>query len=373
MKYDVVIIGGGLAGLTAAIHLAKHETRVVVIEKNDYPNHKVCGEYVSNEVKPYLQHLGFDVDQQTSISIDTLAVSTRSGKTVTTKLPLGGFGISRYAFDSTLHTIAKAQGVDFIHDTVIATGFYTDRFQIETTKGSQLEVPLVIGAFGKRSILDRKLDRAFSRQKSPWLGVKCHYQLDDFPEHLVALHNFEGGYGGLSKTETGAVNFCYLTKFESFQQCSNIADFNERVVAKNPVLAKFLKTAVPLFEKPLSIAQISFAKKFPVEQHMLMCGDSAGLIHPLCGNGMAMAIHAAKIAAEEVLCYLKGESKRAGLEQRYAERWKNQMQGRLWMGRQLQRLLMNATASNIAMHTIANSENLLKAMIRQTHGKPILV
>ena len=51
--YEIIVIGGGLAGLTAAIHLGLEGRSVLVIEKNEYPNHKVCGEYVSNEVVPY--------------------------------------------------------------------------------------------------------------------------------------------------------------------------------------------------------------------------------------------------------------------------------------------------------------------------------
>ena len=48
----IVIIGGGLAGLTAGIHLSKIGLSVQIFEKNDFPKHKVCGEYISNEVLP---------------------------------------------------------------------------------------------------------------------------------------------------------------------------------------------------------------------------------------------------------------------------------------------------------------------------------
>ena len=53
-RREVLILGGGLAGLTSAIHLLKLGLQVTVIEKNNYPKHKVCGEYISNEVLPYL-------------------------------------------------------------------------------------------------------------------------------------------------------------------------------------------------------------------------------------------------------------------------------------------------------------------------------
>ncbi|GMN05148.1 hypothetical protein MTsPCn5_05360 [Croceitalea sp. MTPC5] len=374
MNHEVVIIGGGLAGLTAAIHLAKYDKKVLVIEKNHYPNHKVCGEYVSNEVRPYLNYLGVAIEQHTTVAIDTLEISTRTGKSIKTKLPLGGFGISRYALDELLYKKALEHKVSFLFDTVTNVDFHTDRFEIETTQNGNFESGYVLGAYGKRSLLDKKLERKFIAHKSPWLGVKCHYDAKDFPDNLVALHNFDGGYGGLSKTETGAINFCYLTTFESFRKFPDISGFNKMVVGENPLLAEFLENAEPLFKKPLSIAQISFEPKEPVEKHVLMCGDSAGLIHPLCGNGMAMAIHSGKIAAEQILQHESTvKSTRADLEKSYTIQWKRQFDHRLWMGRQLQRLLMNSTSANIAMNTVARSEKILRSMIRRTHGKPILV
>ncbi len=373
-KSEVIVIGGGLAGLTAAIHLSRAGKSVVLLEKNSYPNHKVCGEYVSNEVRPYLDSLGVSVHDFQLAEIDTLTISTKKGKAISTKLPLGGFGISRFALDHLLYKTAVGAGAEVVFETAVDITFEADTFRITTTTGSKFQAPIALGAYGKRSVLDKKMDRGFSHQKSPWLGVKCHYEYPDFPGNQVALHNFEGGYGGLSKTETGTVNFCYLTTFESFKKQGTIEKFNANSVAKNPHLGEFLNRATPSFEKPLSIAQISFSQKSPVTNHVLMCGDSAGLIHPLCGNGMAMAIHAAKLASEVVLGYLEHTNPdRKLLEDSYTKAWKVHFEHRLWMGRQLQRLLLNDTATALAMNTIANSEKIIQAMIRRTHGKPILV
>lgn len=373
-KADVIVVGGGLSGLTLAIHLAQSDISVLVIEKEGYPNHKVCGEYVSNEVRPYLTSLGVPLNSIPTPDITTLQISTRNGKSLTTQLPLGGFGISRFAFDELLYRTALNAGVQFLFDTVTDIYFSADMFTVTTASNTKYRTEIAVGAYGKRALLDKKLDRGFSKQKSPWLGVKCHYTLDDFPENLVALHNFEGGYAGLSKTESGAVNFCYLTTFESFKKQGSIPEFNAKCVVKNPHLADFLGRAKPVFEKPLSIAQISFTEKKPIIDHILMCGDSAGLIHPLCGNGMAMAIHAAKLAGEGIIAYFKDSgADRETLEQRYTQQWQAHFGSRLRMGRHLQRLLLNDTASAIAMHTVANSKKIVRAMIRRTHGKPILV
>mgnify|MGYP000093891381 CR=1 FL=1 len=370
--YDIIIIGGGLAGLTAAIHLANAGHGILVFEKEPYPHHKVCGEYVSNEVLPYLKSLGINLKDHKAVSIDTLKFSSVKGRVLETKLPLGGTGISRYVFDDLLYKRAVASGVSFIFEGVSSINFKTSVFKVVTVNNKQFTSRITIGAYGKRSSLDKHLKRNFINRKSSWLAVKSHYKLDSFPENQVGLHNFNGGYAGLSKTESGAINFCYLTSYKSFQREKDIERFNTRVVSKNAILKDFLNLAKPLFELPLTIAQISFHPKKPVEGHVLMCGDTAGLIHPLCGNGMAMAIHSAKIASERIDFFLKEkEPNRNKLEREYREEWSRTFKKRLWLGRQLQKLLLNPTVSHWGITLVAKQPWLLKQLIKNTHGQPI--
>jgi flavin-dependent dehydrogenase len=370
--FDVIIIGGGLAGLTAALHLSKLNYSILLIEKQAYPHHKVCGEYVSNEIIPYLNSLNVYPKKIGAIAINQFQLSTVKGKSTTTSLPLGGIGISRYTLDHLLYRHAKKEGSRFIFDTVTKIAFNDDIFKIYTAKNQLFTSKLVIGAYGKRSNLDKQLNRDFINKKSYWMGVKAHYHYNNFPDNLVALHNFNGGYGGLSKTESGAINFCYLTSYKSFQSHSNIEEFNTCVVAENPFLKNFLRNATPLFKKPLTIAQVSFHKKSPVDNHMLMCGDTAGLIHPLCGNGMAMAIHSAKIASELIHNFYSGNIKnRDALETTYTDTWNATFKQRLWMGRKLQSLLISPRLSNYAMTLAGNTPFLLKKLISLTHGKPV--
>ena len=299
---DIIIIGGGLAGLVSAIHLSKAGLAVIIIEKNEYPKHKVCGEYISNEVLPYLQQLGADPMITGAKKITRFLLSTTRGKTVEAKLPLGGFGVSRFTLDHFLLQNAIKNNAIIIHDTVSDIHFENDIFRVTTKEGNELSAKIVIGAFGKRSNMDVTLDRAFMKYRSPFVGVKTHVQ-GSFPDDLVALHNFTGGYCGVSKVENGNMNICYLANYKSFQQYKNIDAFNKEVLYKNPHLKNIFENSVPVFEQPLTISQISFSDKTTVQDHILMCGDAAGMIHPLCGNGMAMAIHSAKIASELVIDY----------------------------------------------------------------------
>ncbi|WP_084182047.1 NAD(P)/FAD-dependent oxidoreductase [Maribacter ulvicola] len=367
-EHSIVIIGGGLAGLTAAIHLSLEGLDVAVIEMKPLPHHKVCGEYVSKEIQPYLKRLGIDLKFEGAVDISKFQISTQDGYIVETDLPLGGFGISRYALDHLLYQRAQELGVQFYFEKVIETVFKEDLFTIKTKSGCYSS-KIAIGAYGKRSVLDKTLDRDFSKRKQSWLAVKAHYSIADFPKNLVALHNFKGGYGGLSQTESGAVNFCYLAHYDSFKKYKDVESFNTEVVAENPFLKQFLSSAKPIFDQPMTIAQIAFDKKENVVDHMLMCGDTAGLIHPLCGNGMAMAIHSAKIASEFIVRFFKdADYSRNILEQDYKGAWAKAFKKRLWFGRKLQGILMNKTWVSVGIKSVGRSNSILKFIISKTHG-----
>lgn len=370
-NFDISIIGGGLAGLCNAIHLSKFNKKVILIEKNEYPKHKVCGEYISNEVLPYLAYLDINPFDFGAVKIDNFQLSTTNNKLITARLPLGGFGISRYTLDYELSKKAMQNGVVILQDSVVNVDFFEDVFTIETKENNTFNARICIGAFGKRSFLDVKMERDFIQKKSPYLGVKIHVK-GNFQSDLVALHNFKGGYCGVSKVENDSINLCYITSFSSFKNYKNIEDFQENVVFKNAFLKEIYQNSTPIFEKPLSISQISFETKNPVENHIIMCGDAAGMIHPLCGNGMSMAIQSAQIASKLILNYLEGKiSTRGTLENEYLSQWNRQFKRRLKAGHFIAMLFRQDKLANILLQIVRKVPFLLPIIIKQTHGKPI--
>ena len=368
---DIIIIGGGLAGLCNAIHLSKFGKKVLLIEKNSYPKHKVCGEYISNETLPYLFFLDINPFDFGAVKIDEFQLSTTNNKLISAKLPLGGFGISRYQLDFELAKKALNNGVQILQDEVIKVNFENDVFTVETKENQYFISKFVIGSFGKRSLLDVKLDRSFIKKKSPYLGVKIHVK-GDFKSDVVALHNFKGGYCGVSKVENNVINLCYITNFSSFKKFKNIDNFQEKVVFKNSYLKEIFKNSKPIWEKPLSISQVSFETKKPVENNIIMCGDSAGMIHPLCGNGMSMAIQSAQIASKLILNYYKGEiESRKEFENLYIRQWNKEFKKRLKTGHFIAMLFRNDKIANILLQVLRRIPFLLPIIIKQTHGKSI--
>lgn len=369
---NIIIAGGGLAGLTCALHLLKKGVKVTLIEKNTYPHHKVCGEYISNEVLPYLQWLDADPFLFNPALIKKLSLSSNIGKILNCDLPLGGFGLSRFTLDHFLYQKALQGGCNIIFDRVNNITFTKNQFKVETDKHGILECVLVVGAYGKRSTIDQKLARSFTLKKSPTLAVKAHY-MGEFPEDLIALHNFKGGYCGVSRVENNHINICYLVDYNSFKIHKNINDFQQDVLYKNPRLEEIFQESTMIFEQPLSIGQVSFAKKKPVENHILMIGDTAGLIHPLCGNGMAMAILSAKICSELSIAFLDGTlGTRESFEKQYTQVWNSSFKNRLLAGRLLSRVIRNDSLFNPMHKFLVKFPSTLPLIIKMTHGKPIL-
>ena len=372
-KLHIAVIGGGLAGLCTSLDLSKRGFQVTLIEKDTYPRHRVCGEYISNEIVPYLEYLGISISQLTDIHISEFQLSTQKGNQIKSRLPLGGFGVSRYTLDNHLFQKGLSQGVLFLQEQVVAIKDATkkDQKEIFFQKRGSLCFDLVVGAYGKRSVIDKSLKRNFINSYSPWLGVKAHY-VGNFDNQRVALHNFDGGYCGISKVENDKINVCYLVHFDSFKKYRHLKDFEINVLHQNKYLKQFFENSEMVFDKPITISQVNFSKRPLVEESILMVGDAAGLIHPLCGNGMAMAIRGASLIAATIDEYAARYSSKEELHKLYKEKWENNFSRRLKAGRILQNLLLNSKVQELSYQVARCIPAIIPKIIKQTHGKPMI-
>lgn len=370
MHDKIIIIGGGLAGLVNAILLARKGASVKLFEKKAYPFHKVCGEYISNEVVPFFTKQRLFPNHIKVSSIKQFQFTSIRGRSYEMPLDLGGFGISRYALDHFLVERAREAGVDVRErEPVTSVSFDKNEFQVTTSSGNQFVADFVIGAYGKNGTLDKKLGRHFIKKRSPFIGVKYHIKTE-FPVDKIALHNFEGGYCGISAIEDEKFNLCYLGSRESLRKHGSIEAMEEALLKKNPYLNEIFENSDFLFDKPEVINEFSFKPKSLIEDHVLMSGDTAGLITPLCGNGMAMAIHSAKILSEIITAHSgKGAINRNAIEHEYQTAWSSTFRQRLWVGRQTQRLFGSTLTSEIAVKLMKNSPWVARKIMKGTHGE----
>jgi flavin-dependent dehydrogenase len=372
--YEVAIIGGGLAGLTLSIQCAEAGYKTILFEKETYPFHKVCGEYISLESYSFLEHLGLTLKEFDIPIIKKLQLTDIAGKLYEFDLDLGGFGISRYKLDNALYEIAKRKGVHILTGVkVVDVNFENKVFTIYTANENFIS-KIAAGTFGKRSNLDIKWKRNFVTQKpdklNNYIGVKYHIKYP-LPKENIALHNFYNGYCGISNIEENKCCFCYLTTASNLKENNNsVVQMEQNVLWKNPVLKEIFCNAQFIYNEPLIISQISFSKKEQVENHVLMIGDCAGLITPLCGNGMSMAMHAGKLAFENIQTFLEQQIYRQQMEQRYAKQWQQHFNKRLFTGRLVQRLFGNNTTTSVFLKLMYKMPWLADKLIRSTHGKP---
>lgn len=373
LYYQIAIIGGGLAGLSLSIQAAKAGYSVILFEKEQYPFHKVCGEYISMESYGFLETLGVQTATMKLPHIQKLQLSDMNGRLYDFGLPLGGFGISRYTLDNELYRIALENGVRVCTQTKVnAMSFEKDRFAITTSAGP-FTATVAAGAFGKRSNLDIKWKRPFVLQKpdklNNYIGVKYHIRYRH-PEDTIVLHNFRNGYCGMSAIEDGISCLCYLTTAANLSaNHHSVPAMEKNVLQQNPQLAQIFSKAEFLYTGPLTISQVSFSKKAQVENGVLMLGDAAGMITPLCGNGMSMALHGSKLAFGAIQAYLQQKITRPQMEAAYTNAWQQQFARRLWVGRQVQKLFGGRQSTALFLRMMHGLPFVSGTLISATHGK----
>ncbi|MGQ0828142.1 MAG: NAD(P)/FAD-dependent oxidoreductase [Bacteroidota bacterium] len=372
--YQIAIAGGGLAGLSLAIQMADAGYSCVLFEKNKYPFHKVCGEYISMESYDFIERLGLPLSKMDLPRINKLEVSSPKGKILEHNLNLGGFGISRFLLDQKLAELAQSKGIKIIQECrVNEIKFSNDQFTIETEKGNYTAA-VCIGAWGKRSNMDKKMHRDFvhanSTDERNYVGIKYHIK-HEFNNNLIQLHNFKNGYCGISKIENAVCCLCYLTDAENLKANNgSIKQMEKEVLMQNPHLKKYFESAEFLFEEPVTISQIKIGSKRAVDDHILMLGDTAGFIAPLSGNGMSIALRSSYLTHFLLIDYFEKKISRKDLEMNYEKMWNKNFKSRVVFSKSLQKLLSNTSLTNFAIYTLGIFPFLMRQVVNKTHGKP---
>ena len=368
MNYDVIIVGAGLAGCSAAIQLADRGWNVLLLEQQKYPVHKLCGEFLSVEVIENFASLGIldTVRKVGAHPIRSALLTTTTGETFEHQLPGVALGLSRYQLDLMLFERAESVGAICRDGTVVRdiSGDFKTGFKVSTNSG-EFTSRMVLAAHGKRSPLDTQLDRPFTRRKSPWVAFKAHCDGLRLPG-MIELHAFPGGYCGLSMIETGQVNLCWI----GHEKILNGSDDRNlpNALYDNPVLRDRLAhmTINPAVKHRLS--QISFELKGNFDGDICMIGDTAGMITPLCGDGMAMALRTAEIAVPMVSDYLQGTLSAPRFKANYRDTWQREFKLRLQLGRLMHSAFIQPQVAQVSVSICRSFPAIGNWLIQNTRG-----
>lgn len=368
-SYDVVVIGAGPAGCVAAYHLARRGHRTLLLEQSTLPRHTVCGEFISPEALDALEEMDV-LREMLSVGgqyVDSVLISGPNGRIVQAHMAERGFALSRFEFDRMLCDRAANVGAEvrFSERVTDIRGSLERGFRVQTGTDAY-HARAVVGTFGKRSILDRKLERGFFSQATPYLGFKQHFE-GYASGSSVELHAFEGGYCGLVGIEDGRMNACCLIE-KSVLEGATADSIFDRLASLNPLLSDRIRGRQALLAKPLVISQISFERKDVMEGDVFMAGDAARLITPMCGDGIAMAIEGGRMAAGYASSFLFGRLSADETCRAYRADWQATFGRRTNIGRILQRAFLRKTFVGPGLAILARAPGLMQWMIRATRS-----
>jgi flavin-dependent dehydrogenase len=334
-SFDVAVIGAGPAGSTLAALLASRGAKVALMDRDSFPRDKLCGEFLSYDALPVIELLGVDLGDAPRVE-HCRVVSRRAAYEF--DLPHAARGVSRMTLDALLHRAAVRAGATPVTETVASL--------------DSIQARVVGGAWGRWGRFDTQLGRGFVRDRAHRnFGFKRHYRGP--ATNVIELHSFRRGYLGVNSVDGGVVNICGLVHASRLAGHKGRWDaFVETIRAEEPALDALYARHTPAQEQFLSSEPVIFRARSAVEAGVFMVGDASGVIDPLTGNGMAMAMQSALLAAPLILRLLQSPAERPRIEHEYRERHRAMFAPRIRWSRAVARLLSNPALLDIAIRTV---------------------
>jgi menaquinone-9 beta-reductase len=295
---EVAIVGGGLAGSAAAILLARAGRRVMVLERDAEPAHRICGEFISGDAQALLDGLGLDLAGLGATRMDRLRIVSAT-RTISAPLPFAAFGLTRMRLDAALLDLAASAGARIERGAAVRR---IDGRRIESNRGT-IEPTTLLLASGKHDV--RGAPRATEGCARDYVGFKTYWRLDRSTVSALRGHIeiivFDGGYAGLQLVEGGLANLCLLVRKSRFVEIGGSwAALLDALIAL-PRFASRLADGEQMLDRPLTIAGVPYGfvhRAQPASgETAFRLGDQAAVIPSFCGDGMAIALHSAERAA----------------------------------------------------------------------------
>jgi flavin-dependent dehydrogenase len=343
---EVAIIGAGPAGSTLAALLAACGVEVTLFDRDVFPRDKLCGEFLSYDALPVLERLGISLEGAPRISHCRVIGS----RVYEFDFPHEARGVSRLLFDDLLLRAAVARGAVFRTDTVSVLP----------------KAQVVVGAWGRWGRFDQQLSRSFVDVRDRNFGFKRHYVGPS--RDSIDLYAFRRGYLGVNAVEGGITNICGLVHASRLAGHKGRWDaFVETLRSEEPRLESLYAEHEPAQEHFLSSEPVIFRARSAVEGGVFMIGDASGVIDPLTGNGMAMAVQSALLAAPLLLRLVRDPSAREAVEREYRAQHHAFFAPRIRWSRGVAALLSRPRLLDAALAT-TRSARIGAALLRRTRA-----
>lgn len=343
-----MIVGGGPAGATAAILLARAGRSVTLIERHAGPAHKVCGDFLSAEAIEAVTVLGVDLAALAPAPITAVRL-VHGDRIAASHLPFPALGLTRRALDEALLRQANVSGAMVLRGHAIRG---LDRHdgppRLACASLGEVAADTLFLATGKHDL--RGAARATCG--TGLVGLKMYYALE--PRQLAALRNhvelvlFAGGYAGLQLVESDQAVLCMLLPADRLRAVAGRWNgLLNSLTHECPHLATRLSGARPLLERPLAITGLPYGYLHAPNRHdwpgLFRLGDQATVIGSLTGDGVALALASATLASR---IWLAHGNAAATYHRRLAARLSRQMR----LASAIHRLCLSPAAQPWLLH-----------------------
>jgi flavin-dependent dehydrogenase len=313
---NAVVIGAGLAGSAAAFRLARAGLAPLMLERDPQARHAVCGEFLSIEAQAELARLGVDIDRYGASRIRALRI-VHGAVVAEADMPFMGRGLSRQVLDEVLRREAVRAGARLVRGAPVrslragAAGI-----SLEAGRLGEIRARTLFLASGKHDIRGAK--RLGGGARGNFIAFKTYFALAASQraalDGVVEIVLFGGGYAGLQLVEGGQANLCLLVTRSRFDRAGRSWEaLLAELCQEAPSMAERLEGASALLDRPLAVYQIPYGflhRPRPSDvQGLFRLGDQVGVIPSLTGDGMAIALHSARLAAS--FCLAKRHSSSA--------------------------------------------------------------
>jgi flavin-dependent dehydrogenase len=341
--YDALVVGGGIAGAALATELAIAGRSVILFERESVPHDKVCGEFISGEGRQYLARLGISLDALGSLPIRHVRLA-RNSHAISAPLPFPALSLSRRILDEALLQRAGDAGVEIrrgvrVKELVQEGGFWIAALE----DGERIVGRDAFLATGKHDL--RGWKRPAGAQPD-LIGFKCYWRLrGDQAKDIassVELNLFPGGYAGLQPVEGGRANLCLLVHKRVFsERYLTWEGLLAGIRAASPHLRMRLEGAEPCMSRPLAISGLPYGYVGRQTDGPWRLGDQAAVIPSFSGDGMSIALHSARLAAQ---FYLAGQASAF-----YQRRLARDISAQVWRATAISKLLVSSRGQFAAM------------------------
>jgi menaquinone-9 beta-reductase len=316
-EYDIIIVGAGPSGSTAALYAEKHGLKTLLLDKQKFPRDKICGDALSGKSVGILRDLGYleEVQNLPGAYIQSVTFSSPAHemfnidlKQTSLKNIPKGFVIRREIFDDFMFSKAKK-----VANTVIENFTVTD---ILNENGTVIGVrgrnhsndtivdykgKIVLGADGYNSIVARKLG-LYEHDPKHWVvALRCYYKDVKGLTDQIELHYVDEvvpGYFWIFPLEENYANIGIGMLHHYIKQ--NNVDLKTALdkAINSPFFKERFENATPI-EKPIGWnLPVGSKKRKNYGNGFMLLGDAAGLIDPFTGEGIGNAMYSARIAVE---------------------------------------------------------------------------